>query len=330
MIYDVVIVGAGISGLQAAASLRARGAEVLVLEKSRGLGGRAATRRWDNLPVDHGAQFFTARSPEFVGQVKAWLGEGVCHEWTRGFHQFDSHGILEPAGESHPRYACRQGMSALGKSLACKNGVAVERQARVSGVEAVGGGWTLHGDQGQTWSAKRLIMTAPPAQAASLLEESAGELAPRLPGKNSHPCLALAVRVPRRDTAWRGIQCDDAVIAWLGNDTSKRPELHQGWTVIMVHTTAEFSAAHYGAAEEVVVPEILQAATKISGLELSAGDYFFHRWKYAQPDDVAETEGVLVVERPAPLVVAGDAWSGGKIEGAWRSGLMAAEVIWKI
>lgn len=330
MIYDVVIVGAGISGLQAAASLRARGAEVLVLEKSRGLGGRAATRRWDNLPVDHGAQFFTARSPEFVGQVEAWLGDGVCHEWTRGFHRFDGHGILEPAGESHPRYACREGMSALGKSLATKNSVAVERQAHVTGVEAIDGGWTLRGDQGQTWRANGLIMTAPPAQVASLLEGSVGGLAPRLSGKKSHPCLAVAVRVPRRDTAWCGIQCDDAVIAWLGNDTSKRPKLHEGWTVIMVHATAEFSSAHYGAAEEVVVPEILQSAMKISGLELSPGDYFLHRWKYAQPDDVAEPEGALVVEQGAPLVVAGDAWSGGKIEGAWCSGLMAAEVILKI
>ena len=327
MIYDVVIVGAGISGLQAAASLRARGAEVLVLEKSRGLGGRAATRRWDNMPVDHGAQFFTARSPEFVGQVETWLGDGVCHEWTRGFHRFDGQRVLEATGESHPRYACREGMSALGKSLAAKNRIAVEREARVTGVEAIDGGWTLHGDQGRTWRTKGLMITAPPAQAASLLEGLADGLRPKLTGKNSHPCLAVAVRVPRRDTAWCGIQCDDAIIAWLGNDTSKRPELHAGWTVVMVHASAEFSATYYGAAEDVVVPEILQAASKISGLALSAGDYFLHRWKYAQPEGVAEPEGALVVEYPAPLVVAGDAWSGGRIEGAWRSGLLAAEVI---
>ncbi|MEY4299451.1 MAG: hypothetical protein RIR25_687, partial [Verrucomicrobiota bacterium] len=87
MIHDTIVLGAGIAGLAAAGVLRGAGREVLMLEKSRGLGGRAATRRWDNLPVDHGAQFFTARSGEFRAQVDTWLAQDICHEWCRGFHQ---------------------------------------------------------------------------------------------------------------------------------------------------------------------------------------------------------------------------------------------------
>ena len=63
---EILIVGAGLCGLHAATRLQAAGRSVLVLEKSRGLGGRAATRRWNNRPVDHGAQFFTAKNPEFI------------------------------------------------------------------------------------------------------------------------------------------------------------------------------------------------------------------------------------------------------------------------
>ena len=44
-IRDVAIIGAGIAGLRAAETLRKAGLDVVVLEKSRGLGGRAATRR---------------------------------------------------------------------------------------------------------------------------------------------------------------------------------------------------------------------------------------------------------------------------------------------
>jgi predicted NAD/FAD-dependent oxidoreductase len=41
----IAVVGAGIAGLLLARELKARGAEVVVFEKSRGLGGRMATKR---------------------------------------------------------------------------------------------------------------------------------------------------------------------------------------------------------------------------------------------------------------------------------------------
>ena len=43
--YDIVVVGAGIAGLMASTYLSKAGYKVAVLEKSRGVGGRMATRR---------------------------------------------------------------------------------------------------------------------------------------------------------------------------------------------------------------------------------------------------------------------------------------------
>ena len=51
---DVVVVGAGVAGLQCARRLRDAGLQVVVLDKARGVGGRVATRRVDGQPVDHG------------------------------------------------------------------------------------------------------------------------------------------------------------------------------------------------------------------------------------------------------------------------------------
>ena len=44
---DVLIIGAGLAGLKLAGDLHAAGRAPRVLDKGRGVGGRAATRRWD-------------------------------------------------------------------------------------------------------------------------------------------------------------------------------------------------------------------------------------------------------------------------------------------
>ncbi|HMQ53993.1 MAG TPA: FAD-dependent oxidoreductase, partial [Anaerolineae bacterium] len=53
---DVLVVGAGLSGLMAANLLKAYGFKVTVLDKGRSVGGRLATRRIGPGRADHGAQ----------------------------------------------------------------------------------------------------------------------------------------------------------------------------------------------------------------------------------------------------------------------------------
>jgi len=61
----IAVVGAGVAGMSCAAELARTDARVSVFERSRGLGGRLATRRERGATFDHGAQFVTARSRPF-------------------------------------------------------------------------------------------------------------------------------------------------------------------------------------------------------------------------------------------------------------------------
>ncbi|MFU8831791.1 MAG: FAD-dependent oxidoreductase [Wenzhouxiangella sp.] len=70
----VAIIGAGIAGLSAADRLREVGADCTVFEKSRGLGGRMATRRVNDLEFDHGAQYWLSLPPRSV----RWLPRPGC------------------------------------------------------------------------------------------------------------------------------------------------------------------------------------------------------------------------------------------------------------
>ena len=75
---DVVIVGAGLAGLLLARELQTRGRRPVLLEKSRGPGGRLATKRVEGVVFDQGAQFFTARTPRFAAEIEAWLAQAAA------------------------------------------------------------------------------------------------------------------------------------------------------------------------------------------------------------------------------------------------------------
>lgn len=61
---NIAIIGAGIAGLSLANMLNDV-VNIEVFEKSRGYGGRVATRHNEDFMFDHGAQFFTAKNEKF-------------------------------------------------------------------------------------------------------------------------------------------------------------------------------------------------------------------------------------------------------------------------
>jgi renalase len=327
-VHDVLVIGAGIAGLTAARELRAAGRRVLVLEKSRGLGGRAATRRWNGFPVDHGAQFFTARSPDFLAQVGEWMTREVCFEWSRGLHRATDQGPGAPEGDNYPRYACREGMSALGRDLAGDDAPFVAREARVESISRTVDRWEVRSEDGRTFTGRALIVTPPPPQSAALLGASAPDASAALARMSMSPCLALVARYARIELPWRGIQAPEhAVVSWIGHDTSKRPDLHPEATIVVIHAAPAFSAEKFGRNEAAVSAELLRTASHLARVDLEhSTGCFLQRWRYALGSD-RSGPAALHFAGTAPLILAGDAIAGGKIEGAWQSGREAARLL---
>jgi len=85
---DVIIVGAGVSGLAAARALRERGVRVEVLEARDRIGGRIFTHRDPraSVPIELGAEFVHGSAPEVMSIVReaGLLAAEVCGErWER-------------------------------------------------------------------------------------------------------------------------------------------------------------------------------------------------------------------------------------------------------
>ena len=350
-IHDVLIVGAGLSGLTLARDLHAAGRRVLVLDKGRGVGGRAATRRWDDVPVDHGAQFFTVRSPEFQAQTDRWQVGGVCFPWANGFHQWDPERGLqapEPSEAKHPRYACRRGISALSKDLAStlpadtirldSRVVRLRRETDLTGRpcwQAEVGGTPAD----ELPRAYTLVLTLPTPQALALLEASGlhDQLDPDALGKlravEYAPTLAVLLRGPAAKTPWQGIQLKDKTVTWIGADTDKRPggvPADGGEQIFVLHGSPEFSREWQDRDLDEAARLIVARAGEIVGDWITQlPERQVHRWRFANVPRGIEDRASLQLAQPGEptLHVAGDAFLKARIEGAYRSGEEAAKTI---
>jgi len=326
---EVVVIGAGIAGLVAAQALQRAGRKVVVLEKSRGFGGRAASRSVEGARVDPGAQYFTARGDAFAAQVAAWEAAGVVTRWQGGIWRGRPGGAAEPpAADAHPRYIAPEGMNALGKDLAA--GLAVRREAQVARVRRSHEGWRLEFSTDlPNLHAEQLVVTAPVPQALALL--SGEELDPvalaRAERVRYAPCFALMAGFAAEagTPRWPALRLEhDSVLAWVANDASKRPQPHP--TTLVVHATPDWTRANFERDPDGVTAALLAATGVYWPAAREASWTRLHRWRYAQPE-VSEPEAQLLLA--AGLWLAGDAFgeAAGRVEGAFESGRAVAATV---
>jgi predicted NAD/FAD-dependent oxidoreductase len=317
---DILILGAGISGLIAGATLREAGHKVTLLEKSRGPGGRMATRRFGGGVFDHGAQFFTVRDPRFQTLVRTWEQAGIVREW---WHGFSSHNGL-PGSTSEPRYRGVKGMTSAAKYLS--RDLDVQLNTRATSISTNGSQWRVTTEDERQFNGTRLILTPPVPQSLALLE--AGGI--NLPAKEGHdleamqydPCIAVLAILDGRSAVPSpgGMQIESGLLRWLADNTQKG--ISPNRTAITLHASPEYSRQQFEATPQSIAESLLREASPwLSGQIL---DWQVHKWRYSQPAH-SHPERFLKVPGSPGLYFAGDSFGGPRVEGAVLSGLAAAE-----
>ena len=334
--FDVAIVGAGMAGLVCAQRLQHRGYEVVVLEKSRGLGGRVATRRLQDTWADHGLRYLEDQGTFSQALVQKLLEQGVIHLWT-------SIPTLDDKSQEarHPRYVAADGITAIAKFLA--TGLEIWRGQRVEAIAPT---------PEQTWAltleaadriapaalAKSLVLAIPAPQAVPLLEPFAQQMPDLLAAVRSvefAACItAIATYAPSQVTniPWKAIRSENSDLAWVSLETSKHPESSK--PVVVVQSSVQFADRHLESTDLKSVGQQLLRTTqdlveklveKDSSLWLSdPEDLQVHRWRYGFVRKPS-ADFCLSTNHPLPLICSGD-WCGGtQLESALQSGWAAAE-----
>jgi predicted NAD/FAD-dependent oxidoreductase len=323
----IAVVGAGIAGLACARRLRRQGAEVVVFEAQRQVGGRVATLDTASGPFDTGAQYFTARHHAFERALGPWLHKGLVAPWTGRIVAL-WRGASSDKSVSAQRYVALPGMRALAEELA--RGLDVRLAARVSALRLAGMRWQLElaGEPDLTAAPgfDCVALAVPPATAGQLLPPDS-PLRATLDEVHWESVWALLLALPRRvpvdfDGAFVN---DDPLLAWLARDSAKpaRPKIDGVAERWVLHAQPRWSREHAQISEADAIYWLSNSFVARVGKPLRPVLSIAQRWDHARP--LNPLPGRCLWDAAAGIGVAGD-WCGGpRVEGAFLSGLALAE-----
>jgi len=260
------VIGAGIAGGYLGSALGQLGHEVVVFEKSRGFGGRLATRRGDGVQFDHGAPFFTARTPlfkallaEHASSVVAWVPRVTT---------------LSPGKKPYkrdwfePHYIGASAMGALAQSLLATSEVQFERE--VSAVVSEAEHCLVQFKDGALEPYDFVISTAPAPQTAVIMNIELGDV--------SYSSSFALLAIPRESPKFDAAVVKDSLIEWLEFTASKPSRVST--PTLVAHASAEWTVKHFDAPRDEVKQLMVSALAEL-GLEVES-DPSLHRWRYAQ------------------------------------------------
>ena len=317
----IAVIGAGLSGLVVARELQVDHA-VTVFEKSRGVGGRMATRYESGFEFDHGAQFFTARTSNFREYLQPLIERGIVTSWRARFAELQRGEIVlqRDWDDTCPHYVGAPRMNEIGKVLA--ENLDVRRNMTVSKLEREQGGWCLS-DSGDTdlgqfdW----VILAVPAAQAAALAP--ADSSLSRLAGSvKMQACLALLLGFDMPlSLPWQAALVHGANISWVSVNSSKpgRPEPFS----LVVHSTNPFADDNIDGDGDDLVARMLAETCEVVGVNVDTATLLrLQRWRYANVDN--QNGAGFFVDETIRLAACGDWFNRGRVEAAFTSGFSLA------
>ncbi|MGA1746443.1 MAG: NAD(P)/FAD-dependent oxidoreductase [Ilumatobacteraceae bacterium] len=303
---DVIIVGAGLSGLVAARTLSSAGQSVTVFDKGRSVGGRLATRRIAGARLDHGAQFMTVRSDAFAAQVDDWATRGLARVWCNGFG----------GGDGHPRWIGSSGMNSLAKDLA--SGLDVRVDHLVFSCTREHDRWVVTIDDGQRFDADVLVLTAPVPQSFSMVFETV-DVPRALMATEPHRTIGLlavldgASAVPEPG----GVQDPNDDISFVADNAAKGIS---DIPAITLHASPSWSLEHWDDSDlEAQLTELARPWIGTANIIESQ----VKKWRLATPTAIWPEPCWVDVDHR--VVIGGDAFAGPRVEAAHNSGLAAGK-----
>ena len=337
---SIGVVGAGVAAAAATFVVDEAhpNADVTVLEKSGGLGGRAATRRHEELTYDYGANYVKSESERVADLLTEQLGDDGLVDVTERVYTFDETGEVTPGREPEGhKWSYRAGLTQIAKRLLDRTDATVHRNTRVEQIHREGEQWRLTDIDGQSWGPFDALVVNPPApQTADLLRTAEWDdplredLVEAIDAVPYRSVWTAVLHYPfELDRPYYAVINTDAEheIGWIARGECKPGHVPDGESLLVVQAGQDWSERHFERDPETNVAELIDlTATLLDDERLTEPDWTDHQgWRYALPDE-AVRQGPIDSAADHGLYFVGD-WVPGeaRLHAALRNGLDTGE-----
>jgi renalase len=299
------------------------------LERSRGVGGRCATRRVLGQPIDHGLSFLHGSDAGFVSAIRDVPGASLVEGWP---HRVEGRGapcLPKAYGHGEVRLAYAEGLTAFPKALA--QGVDVRFGLEATRLAEIPGGVRIATGEQPPIDAASVVLALPAPSSRRLLEsldpEGRESRAVRslLAQVGAQACLTVLAGYPLSvpPPPWDVLYPEDSQsIQLVSQDSTKRPD--PGFLVLVVQAKPCWSLAHLDGSDDEWTAGILQEAARVVGPWAGAPTWSQgHRWRFARADGASALSRPLGIRLPrgGRVVITGESFApGGGVEAAWLAG----------
>ena len=313
-IYDCLIIGAGISGLAAATEVQEAGFNTLLLDKSRGVGGRMATRRIGDAVLDHGSPFFclSPAGADTLDQIlSSWREEGLLK-------------TIRGAGNKSYHFGAN-GMNSLAKHIA--KDLKVHRQSKVTSLHKDDELWRILLEGGSSYSSRTVVLTPPVPQSLDILKNGGTTLGlesqEKLGSIGYEKCIAiLAVLNGNSTLSSERIEFahpDNPVVHLVVDNKEKG--ISPNKSAVTIFCRPDFSDINFARDDEYILSHAFSSIDFLLPRQ-RVHEAQVHRWRYSQAKSTINEPFHVIANDPS-LMFCGDGFLNTGISGAFESGQIA-------
>lgn len=304
----VAVIGAGMAGLSAARVLSEAGAEVTVFDKSRGTGGRLASRSFEQGWIDLGAPYLSMDGSDLASFITERTSPDIIQEWNP-----DTDGVFSPDERiSHvgvPRN------SAVTRSLLAD--LNFQASTRITRMEPSSAGWALFGEDSSLLGLWNQVVLAVPVPQARDLLAGHPKFHKSLRAVSMEPCWVAAIETAEDLDGLADVtNYRHPVIRRISRNRAKPGRGQRN--IYLIQANKHWSREYLEVEPQAVGAHLMESFSSLVSMDVKLRLLFAHLWRYAF---VENPLGVpFLWDEHLKLGVCGDWCLGRRVEDAWRSG----------